>query len=212
MSHRKMRFFEINRIIYRRDPITDIPTSVHSWGRFYEKGTHQYYNLFYSDAKITTVKSLKWHLYVLWYLNPNMSDKQFKKLSEHIINPVNNFITFTINDDKINQVLSDVTKMDLDRPPKNKLRKIIFNDLTGLTKHDKLKIVGQMIGRKKLSKEKIYEAMLTINSMDNKITIKNLASYFSCSTRTIHRNIDSQLRKEIKSLNEEVQCTKLYTI
>ena len=102
--------------------------------------------------------------------------------------------------------------MDLDRPPKNKLRKIIFNDLTGLTKHDKLKIVGQMIGRKKLSKEKIYEAMLTINSMDNKITIKNLASYFSCSTRTIHRNIDSQLRKEIKSLNEEIQCTKLYSI
>ena len=40
---------------------------------------------------------------------------------------MNNFITFTINDDKINQVLSDVTKMDLDRPPKNKLRKISKN-------------------------------------------------------------------------------------
>ena len=48
--------------------------------------------------------------------------------------------------------------------------------------------------------------------IENKITIKNLASYFSCSTRTIHRNIDSQLRKEIKSLNEEIQCTKLYSI
>ena len=91
-----MKIFETNRIIYRRDPITDIPTSVHSWGRFYKEGTHQYYNLFYSDAKITTIKSLKWHLYVLWYLNPNMDKKQFEKLYRYIINPQNNFITFTL--------------------------------------------------------------------------------------------------------------------
>jgi hypothetical protein len=210
MSQRRMKIFETNRIIYRRDPITDIPTSVHSWGRFYKEGTHQYYNLFYSDAKITTIKSLKWHMYVLWYLNPNLHDKGFKKLYRHIINPLNNFITFTIDDNKSDQILLDITNMDLDRPPKNKLRKIIFNDLTGLTKHDKLKIVGQMIGRKKLSPEKIYDAMLFINGINSKISINNLASYFSCSTRTIHRNINSQLRTEIKKLNEEVQCTKLY--
>ena len=117
---------------------------------------------------------------------------------------------FTIDDNKSDQILLDITNMDLDRPPKNKLRKIIFNDLTGLTKHDKLKIVGQMIGRKKLSPEKIYDAMLFINGINSKISINNLASYFSCSTRTIHRNINSELRTEIKKLNEEVQCTKLY--
>ena len=149
-------------------------------------------------------------MYVLWYLNPNLHDKGFKKLYRHIINPLNNFITFTIDDNKSDQILLDITNMDLDRPPKNKLRKIIFNDLTGLTKHDKLKIVGQMIGRKKLSPEKIYDAMLFINGINSKISINNLASYFSCSTRTIHRNINSQLRTEIKKLNEKVQCTKLY--
>ena len=63
-----------------------------------------------------------------------------------------------------------------------------------------------MIGRQKLSLDKIYDAMLLINSMNNKITIKSLASYFSCSTRTIHRNINSQLRAEIKKLNEKIQC------
>jgi len=206
VSHRKMQYLNRNRIIYRRDPINDEPTSSFDWGSFYKNGTYEYYSLFFSDAKINTIKSLLWHLYVLLYLNPNLNEEKFKELVRHITNKSNNFITFTLSNEKINSIIEDTLKLNLDKPPKNKLRKIIFNDYSLLSKHEKLKIVGQMIGRQKLSLDKIYDAMLLINSLNNKITIKSLASYFNCSTRTIHRNINTKLRAEIKKLNEKIQC------
>jgi hypothetical protein len=206
VSHRRMQYLNTNRIIYRREPVNDKPTESFEWGDFYKDGTYEYYSLFFSDAKINTIKSLLWHLYVLLYLNPNLNEKEFNKLVKYITHKSNNFITFTLSNEKIESIIKDTSKFDLDRAPKNKLRKIIFKDYSLLTKHEKLKIVGQMIGREKLSLEKIYEAMLEINSNNFKITIKNIALHFKCSTRTVHRNINSQLRKEIKILNEKIQC------
>ena len=66
-QERNMKYFNAKRIIYRREPITDIPTKVYDWGSYYENGTHECYELFRSKAKITTYKSLKWHMLVLWY-------------------------------------------------------------------------------------------------------------------------------------------------
>ena len=56
--------------LYRRNPITDKPSAKFEWGDFYEAGyARMLYTLFQTKAKINTYKSLKWHLYVLWYLN-----------------------------------------------------------------------------------------------------------------------------------------------
>tara|TARA_R100001460_G_scaffold52815_1_gene91757 strand:+ start:1038 stop:1655 length:618 start_codon:yes stop_codon:yes gene_type:complete len=205
MSQRKMNYLNVNRIVYRRNPVTDVPTSTHSWGWFYKQGTHQCYSLFQTDAKINTYKSLRWHLYVLWYLNPQLKLDQFKKLSEHIINLENNFITFTIDDNNFNNILSDVMKYDLERPPKNKLRKVIFKDQTGLDKFDKLKIVGKMIGRQKVvDKRDIYETMLFLNDTGKKITISKIANIINCSTRTIYRNMCEDLNLEKDLLNNSL--------
>ena len=73
MSHnRNMKYLNDHRIIYRRLPIKDKPSEVYDWGWFYKDGTHEYYNLFNSPAKITSYKSLKWHLIVLLYLNQEL--------------------------------------------------------------------------------------------------------------------------------------------
>ena len=71
-----------HKIIYRRDPITDLPSQTFDWGNFYENGTHECYNLFASRAKINTYRSLKWHLYTLWYLNPNIKENSVKESME----------------------------------------------------------------------------------------------------------------------------------
>ena len=42
--------------------ISDVPTIETDQYRYYENGTHQCYHLFNSKAKITTYKSLKWHM------------------------------------------------------------------------------------------------------------------------------------------------------
>ena len=87
MSHytRDTSYLERHKIIYRRDPTTDKPTDIFEWGCYYEEGTRQCYTLFNSKAKINTYRGLKWHLYVLWYLNPQMDQEDFNMAAEHDI-------------------------------------------------------------------------------------------------------------------------------
>ena len=80
---RNLTYFNNNRIVYRRDPITDKPDQENECYMFYINGTHECYHLFTSKAKITTFKSLKWHLLVLWYLNPQLDQDQFREQQKY---------------------------------------------------------------------------------------------------------------------------------
>lgn len=213
MSHdRNMKYLIDQRIIYRRLPIKDEPSEVYDWGWFYKEGTHEYYNLFNSPAKITTYKSLKWHLIVLWYLNQDLDYEQFKKIVLHITDFKNNFITFRVKQELLNKVIDEVHGVELDLAPNNKIKKVIFKDFIPLTKNEKLSIVGKLLGRgTKASPESIYDCMLEINDLGEKITISKLAKYLNCTTRTVHRNMTDDLNLEKYRLNEEVQCKKLRT-
>ena len=74
MSHRKIEHLNDNRIIYRRLPVLDKPSHSFDWGYYFEDGTYEFYDLFRSKALINTYKSLRWHLRVLWYLNPDLKE------------------------------------------------------------------------------------------------------------------------------------------
>ena len=201
MSHRRLEYLHRNKIIYRRHPISDEPTQVFDWGEFYENGTHECYELFRSKAKITTYKSLKWHLLVLSYLN-DLDDDEFSDLTLFICDKDNGFITFNIPPDLLDRVINEVIQYDVNIAPRNKIRKVIFKDGCGLDINEKLQIVGSLIGRTKISRQLIYDAMLEINHNDEFITVSKLAKICGCSTRTIHRNIDKQLKKEKEILNK----------
>ena len=199
---RRMDYLINNRIIYRREPISDIPTMVFDWGSYYENGTFECYELFRSKAKINTYKSLRWHLLVLLYLNPTITEKEFKKLCKVIAAVSNNFITFDITEDALNKIIDNIYSLDLEAPPKNKIRKIIFKDQTGLTRSEKLSIVGKLIGRSKVAtKESIYECMNAIHDMHERITVQTIARMLGCSTRTVYRNLDNQLKNEKNIMN-----------
>ena len=143
MSHdRNLKYLNDHRIVYRRNPITDKPTVENKQYMFYENGTHECYELFRSKAKITTYKSLKWHLLVLWYLNPQIDPDDFIRLAEVIAHKPNGFISFAIHADLLRKIVYEVSMLDLEEPPKNKLRKVIFKPFIGLTKEEKLRIVG----------------------------------------------------------------------
>tara|TARA_B100000902_G_scaffold167689_1_gene162381 strand:+ start:984 stop:1613 length:630 start_codon:yes stop_codon:yes gene_type:complete len=207
---RSMNYLHINKIIYRRFPITDKPSLITKDYMYYEDGTHECYELFRSKAKITTTKSLIWHLTVIWYLNQSMTYDEFKRISDHLSNRDNNFVTFTINQKQFNQIIEYVYKQDLERPPKNKLRKIIFKDNCTLDVTDKLKIVGSIIGKsRKIHDSDIYDAMLYINDNNEKITTSKLSMNLKVTTRTIYRRMTEELNKEKtilnKALNEKIQ-------
>lgn len=205
MSH-NMDFLHRNRIIYKRQPISDKPTASFPWGWYYENGTHEYYALFHSKSQITSYRSLKWHLYVLLYLNPELTKEEFIKLANFISNKENGFISFTIDSNDLTNIIEKVLTYDIERPPKNKLRKVIFKDGTGLSVSDKLKITGQLIGRNKNASESdIYEIMLYLHDKGEKITVKKISEALKVTTRTIYRNLTDDLKKEKDQLNEELQ-------
>ena len=205
MSHRNLKYLNDNRIVYRRLPIKDKPDQENEVYLFYLNGTHECYELFRSSAKITTYKSLKWHLLVLWYLNPDLDQDKFMRLAEVICHKPNGFISFAIHAELLRKIVYEVSMMDLEEPPKNKLRKVIFKPFNGMCKEEKLRIVGQLIGRSKsVTKSDIYDLMLSVNDSGRKITIKRLAIHLNVSTRTIHRNMCTELKREKELLNKQL--------
>ena len=205
MSHdRNLEFLNRRRIVYRRNPITDKPTQENECYMFYEDGTYECYELFRSKAKITTYKSLKWHLLVIWYLNPQLTQDEFEEIAYVIANKSHGFVSFNIGDRLLDKIIYEVSMCDLEQPPKNKLRKVIFKPTT-LSKEEKLRVVGELIGRtKRIHEDDIYECMIDLNDMGKKITIARVAGLLDCSTRTIHRNMGEELKKEKELLNQQI--------
>ena len=202
---RNLKWLNDRRIVYRKDPDTDVPTTETKQYKYYENGTYQCYHLFNSKAKITTYKSLKWHMLVLYYLN---EDVDLKLVFEFIANKENGFVTFFIKQRILNDMIEDVLNQGGD-PPANKLRKVVFKPYSGLDLSGKLKIVGQLIGRSsRVDEELIYQCMLDLNDMSKKITIARLAGLLDCSTRTIHRNMSKELKLEKTKLNDELWLSK----
>ena len=205
MSHeRNLKYLNDHRIIYRRMPISDKPNQENECYMFYLGGTYECYELFRNKAKITTYKSLKWHLLVLWYLNPQLDQDKFEDIAYVIANKDHGFITFTIPSQLLKQMVYEVSMLDLDEPPKNRLRKVIFKYGSGLSKEEKLRIVGALIGRsKKFHSDDIYDVMLMLNHSGWSITIARLARGLDCSTRTVHRNMCEELKREKELLNKQ---------
>jgi len=205
MSQRNLTYLNNHRIVYRRLPINDVPDQVNEVYAYYMNGTHECYELFRSKAKITTYKSLKWHLLVLWYLNPQLDQDDFMGLAEYICHKPNGFVSFAIHDELLRKIVYEVSMLDLDKPPNNKLRKVIFKPDTTISKEEKLRIVGELIGRsKRIHTDDIYQCMLDINDMGKKITIGRIAGLLDCSSRTIHRNMCAELKREKELLNQQL--------
>ena len=201
MSHdRNLRWLNDRRIVYRKDPDTDIPTIETKQYKYYENGTYQCYHLFNSKAKITTYKSLKWHMLVLYYLN---DDIDLEHVFRFIANKDNGFVTFFIKSKVLDDMIRDVIAQGGD-PPANKLRKVVFKPYSGLDLSGKLKIVGQLIGRSSIDKDMIYQTMLDLNDFGKKITISRIAGLLDCSTRTVHRHMCDTLKQEKQILNEKL--------
>ena len=202
---RNLTYLNNRRLTYRRLPITDKPDIDTKEFMYFQDGTYECYELFRSTAKITTYRSLKWHLLVLWYLNPDLNPDDFTGLAEYIAEKQNGFVSFSISERLLDKVIYEVSMSDLERPPKNKLRKVIFKPFTGLTKEQKLSIVGQLIGQSpRICSDDIYECMIDMHDMGKKITIGRLAGLLDVSSRTVYRHMCNELKKEKELLNQQL--------
>ena len=127
------------------------------------------------------------------------------KIAEVIGNKEHGFISFNIHPELLRKIVYEVSMCDLEEPPKNKLRKVIFKYGNGLCKEEKLRIVGELIGRsKRIHEDDIYQCMLDLHDLGKKITMTQLALWLECSTRTIHRNMCEELKREKELLNKQL--------
>ena len=134
-----------------------------------------------------------------------MDQDEFKYVATNICDKVNGFVTFNVSDQLLKNIIYEVSMYDLEEPPRNKLRKIIFKDTCRLTPSEKLKIVGSIIGRSaRVGEDDIYQCMLDLNHFSKKITISRIAGLLDCSTRTIYRNMSNELKKEKELLNQQL--------
>ena len=115
MSHeiRNIYYLLNKNLVWIRKPINDKPDIDNEYYMFYEEGTYECYELFRSKAKITTYKSLKWHLLVLWYLNPQLDQDEFMELAEVIADKLQGFIAFAIHAELLRKIVYDVSMYDL---------------------------------------------------------------------------------------------------
>ena len=202
---RNLELLNKRRVVYRRLPITDVPDIENDMYMFFENGTYQCYDLFKSTAKITTYKSLKWHLLVILYLNPGMDQDEFMDIALDISAKTNGYVSFNVPPNLLNKIVYEVSMLDLVEPPKNKLRKVIFKLHCGLAKDEKLRIVGQLIGRSnKTHPDDVYQAMIDIHDLGQKITIKRISDAIHVSPRTVHRYMCEDLKREKELLNKQL--------
>ena len=120
---RRFKYLWNKHVVYRRDPISDIPDEETDQYMFFKYGTYEAYDLFRSKAKITTYRSLYWHLLVLWHLNPEWEDADAMEVATYLTYKPNGFITFNINKWNVARLVYEVSVLDLEEPPRNKLRK-----------------------------------------------------------------------------------------
>ena len=117
-KERNIKWLNDRRMIYRRFPINDIPDMETDKYMFFKCGTYENYSLFNTKAKITTYKSLKWHMLVLYYLNPDPNEELYT-VFRFISDKENGFVTFFISEKVLNSMISDVFNQGGD-PPANK--------------------------------------------------------------------------------------------
>ncbi len=205
-NFKRIDFLHKHRILYRRMPISDVPTESYDWGFYYENGTHECFELFNSEAKISTYKSLKWHLLVIRHLNKDISLDLFNRVSKFISDKRNGFVTFDVSDIAMHHMIKDTLEMDVDRPPSNKLRKVIFKPFCGLSRSEKMSIVGKIMGRTtKVTQKSIFAAMDVIHCRGDKITLGSIAKELSCSTKSIQRNVNDDFNSRKREMNNAIK-------
>ena len=140
---------------------------------------------------------------VLWYLNPQLDPDDLDDLAKMMCDKLHGFITFNVTTQLRKNIVYDVSMYDLEIPPKNRARKIIFDEFCGLDKSAKMSIVGKMVGRSKIIREDdVYETMIDLHDNNEKITWSKVSSILKCSERTVLRNINNELKKEKELLNQ----------
>lgn len=206
----RLDYFHRRQISYKCYPYSDIPTEEKNWGWYYEDGTTQRYRLFpYKGMKITSKKSLYWHLLVIYWLNSSnmreyqtITENDFIDCCKYVCDYSSGFITSNLEDIDYYSVAKSI--LSSNRKPYNKSVKFVFREGLGLSLSDKMKIISSYTNKSAITESKLSDAIKKIHAKGEVVTNNLLSLELNCSKRTIQRNMNKELVELRKDLNNEV--------
>lgn len=191
---------------YQKYQIT-METSVPFGGEYYAYFPEgiPYYSLYRSKRKINSFFELEYIAEKFRYLNPNFDPDLMIKLFIELSDRESGHIVRTYHEDRVIRMIYGVLIQNK-QPYMRTMRKIIFNPHKYLSKEEKRKIVGQLIGQKPLiAEEDIKFIMSDLYMNQERITIAKISELTDTSRYIVKKSISNELWSDIKQINETIK-------
>ena len=156
-------------------------------------------------SRISSFDQLKYYAEVLLYLNPDLDYSTFQGIFYHIGNRESGKTIRSYSKPRISDMISDVYNHP-GEPYCRRLRRIIFNPEVIMSSEEKMEVAAQILKRGMVyTKEDVLQAIDSIFRKRFKITQESLSKELYCSTKTVQRIVNQELKKIIKEKNMIVQ-------
>ena len=164
-----------------------------------------YYSLYRSKRKINSFSELEYTAEKFVHLNPDFNLDLMKSLFVSLSDRDNGHIVRTYGKDRVEAMVESVY-IKRKEPYISRLRKIIFNPNKMLSKEEKMKIVGEIIGSKPvISEEDINLVVDDLYLSKEPVTIAKLAELCDTSRYMIKKSITDEVMEKINAMNSKIR-------
>ena len=164
-----------------------------------------YYHLYRTKRKINSFAELEYVAEKFIHLNPDFDLQTMKELFYKLSERESGHVIRTYTQRRV-EAMIDIVYERKKVPYTGKLRKIIFNPSKMLSKEQKMRIVGQVIGSKpNVEQEDIFYVMDELYLNKEIITIQKIADMCDSSRYMIKKSLNNRILKEMDRLNGKLR-------
>lgn len=168
----------------------------------------RFYRLYRTSRKINSFAELEYVAEKFIYLNPNYNLEHMKRLFVQLSDRSSGHTIRTYGKERVEyMVVSVYKKRKIPYCPK--LRKVVFNPSKRMSKSEKMKIVGQLVGTKpRLSEQDLISVIEDMAENKIKITISKIAELTDKTKHIVNQSLTKKTKYLIKELNEKIKIEK----
>lgn len=168
----------------------------------------RFYRLYRTSRKINSFAELEYVAEKFIHLNPDYNIEHMKRLFVQLSDRSSGHTIRTYGKDRVEYMVANVYKKRK-IPYCPKLRKVVFNPSKRMSKSEKMKIVGQLIGTKpRLSEQDLIAVIEDMAENKIKITISKIAELTDKTKHIVNQSLTKKIKYLIKELNEKIKIEK----
>jgi hypothetical protein len=165
----------------------------------------RFYRLYRTSRKINSFAELEYVAEKFIHLNPDYELEHMKRLFVQLSERSSGHTIRTYGQDRVEAMVESVCKKRK-VPYCPKLRKVVFNPSKRMSKSEKMKIVGQLIGTKpRLSEKDLIAVIEDMAENKIKITVSKIAELTDKTKHLVNQSLTEKTKNLIKVLNEKIK-------